>query len=349
MTALLDIQDLRCSFLTAKGEVRAVDGVSFSIDSGESLGVVGESGSGKTVTAMSVLRLFPVTANVRISGKVMFEGVDILRARPRELRRIRGGRIGVVFQDPLTSLDPVMPVGDQISEAILVHRDVTRRAARLRAIELMERVGIPDPEERSNDLPYRFSGGMRQRIMIAMAISCEPKLLIADEATTALDATVQAQILSLLDGLQREFDMATMVISHDFGVVAAVCDRVQVMYAGQVVERAPIEPLLLRSSHPYTTALLHLVPKLEHAKHHQLHPIPGAPPLTNLDMQGCRFAQRCQHRMPVCDDAPPLFDVSANHLSACWLASPATPRGATVAVPPIESAVPPIKSAGVRA
>lgn len=327
MTALLEIEDLRCSFQTQSGEVRAVDGVSFSIDTGETLGVVGESGSGKTVTAMSILRLFSATTNVRLSGRVMFEGVDLLRAKGRDLRRVRGGRIGVIFQDPLTSLDPVMPVGDQIAEAIVLHKGLSRKAAWHRSIELLDRVGIPDPEKRASDLPYQFSGGMRQRIMIAIAISCDPKMLIADEATTALDATVQAQVLALIDDIQRERGMATMVISHDFGVVAAVCDRVQVMYAGQVIERAPIGALLTTSSHPYTTALLQLVPKLDQTKHHRLRPIPGAPPVSNLGINGCRFAERCQHRRSICDAPPPLFDVAHGHTSACWLADPNAAHG----------------------
>lgn len=315
---LLSVEDLRCSFLTARGEVRAVDGVSFTIEEGQSVGVVGESGSGKTITAMSVLQLFPVTAKVRLAGRVMFEGVDLLRAGRRHLRSVRGGRIGVIFQDPLTSLDPVMPVGDQIAEAIVLHRNATRGAARTRAIELLERVGIPDAAARSRDLPHRFSGGMRQRIMIAMAISCDPKLLIADEATTALDATVQAQVLALLDELRREMGMATMVISHDLGVVAALCDTVQVMYAGQLIERGPIAPMLGASQHPYTDALLHLVPKLDHSRHKRLRPIPGSPPLMIGALDGCRFAPRCEHRTDQCSTTPPLAGVGPDHTSACW-------------------------------
>ena len=318
---MLEVEDLRCSFMTPHGEVRAVDGVSFSIDTGESLGVVGESGSGKTVTAMAILQLFPITAKVRLSGRIMFDGVDLLRTGGRHLRQVRGGEIGVVFQDPLTSLDPVMPVGDQIAEAITLHKGVSRTLARKRAIELLERVGIPDAGPRSRDLPHHFSGGMRQRIMIAIAISCEPRLLIADEATTALDATVQAQVLALLDDLRRESGMATMVISHDIGVIAAVCDEAQVMYAGKIVERAPVHSILTTSTHPYTTALLHLVPRLDHRSHHRLRPIPGSPPLVAGDAIGCRFAPRCELAMDQCAQTPPLVAVGDRHVCACWLAS----------------------------
>lgn len=318
-TPLLEVDDLRCSFMTSHGEVRAVDGVSFTIGVGEALGVVGESGSGKTVTAMAVLQLFPITSRVRLSGRVVFEGVDLLRAGRRHLRQVRGGEVGVVFQDPLTSLDPVMPVGDQIAEGIVLHKGVSRSIARNRAIELLERVGIPDAAARSRDLPHRFSGGMRQRIMIAIAISCEPKLLIADEATTALDATVQAQILALLDDLRRESGMATMVISHDIGVIAAVCDDAQVMYAGKIAERGPVRSILTDSAHPYTTALLQLVPRLDHRTHHRLRPIPGSPPLVAGDAVGCRFAPRCEHAMAQCAQTPPMVTVGDRHASACWL------------------------------
>lgn len=338
--SLLEVEDLRCSFLTPTGEVRAVDGVSFTIEAGEALGVVGESGSGKTVTAMAILQLFPITAKVRLSGRIMFEGVDLLRAPRKHLRHVRGGEIGVVFQDPLTSLDPVMPVGDQIAEAIVLHKRVSRAAARGRAIELLERVGIPDAAQRSRDLPDRFSGGMRQRIMIAIAISCDPKLLIADEATTALDATVQAQVLALIDDLRRESGMATMVISHDIGVIAAVCDSAQVMYAGQVAERGRVRSILTASSHPYTTALLHLVPRLDHSSHHRLRPIPGSPPLVAGDAVGCRFAPRCEHRMDVCAQTPPMTVVGDGHVSACWLFQDPARDGPAASEPAIDDELP---------
>jgi oligopeptide/dipeptide ABC transporter ATP-binding protein len=237
-----------------------------------------------------------------------------------ELRQVRGGRIGFVFQDPLTSLDPVVAVGDQIAEAIVLHRKLSRRAARARAVELMERVGIPDAGRRAGDLPHRFSGGMRQRIMIAMAISCDPKLLIADEATTALDATVQAQILALLVELRRDLGMAMMVISHDLGVIAATCDTAQVMYAGRIVERAPTARLLQEPAHPYSRALIRLIPRLDLVTHRRsLRPIPGSPPMVMDDHPGCRFAPRCERRTEECvATAPAPTSVAVGHTVACW-------------------------------
>ncbi len=319
--ALLAVDGLRCSFLTPRGEVKAVDGVSFEVLTGESLGVVGESGSGKTMTAMSMLRLFSPASRVRLAGRVLFHGEDLLRIPDRQLRTIRGGRIGVVFQDPLTSLDPVVPVVDQIGETMRLHRGLSRKASRTRAIELMERVGIPDAPTRARDLPHRFSGGMRQRIMIAIAISCEPELLIADEATTALDATVQAQILSLLADLRRDLGMAMIVISHDLGVIAAVCERVQVMYAGRIVERAPVADLLARPSHPYSAALVRLVPRMDQRVHHRLRPIPGQSPLVIGDTAGCPFAPRCEHRQERCTvEEPPERNLGPGQSAACWLA-----------------------------
>jgi oligopeptide/dipeptide ABC transporter ATP-binding protein len=321
---MLEVRELRCSILTRQGEVKAVDGISFDVGAGESLGVVGESGSGKTMTALTLLRLFDPVMRVRLSGAARFDGRDLLRMSSSELRRVRGGQIGVVFQDPLTSLDPVVPVGRQIAEAIVLHLDLSRRAADRRAIELIERVGIPDAARRAADLPYRFSGGMRQRLMIAMAISCSPKLLIADEATTALDATVQAQILSLLAELRRDLGMAMMVISHDLGVIAAVCETAQVMYAGRIVERAPVATLLETPAHPYTSALIRLVPRLDQRRHHRLRPIPGSPPLLVGEHAGCRFAPRCDRRMQRCEhDAPEVTALDSGHDVACWAAGAA--------------------------
>ena len=317
---LLDVQDLHCSFMTAHGEVKAVDGVSFTMDPGEALGVVGESGSGKTITAVSMLRLFGAGSQVRLAGRVMFDGVDLLRISDRRMRSIRGGKIAMVFQDPLTSLDPVMPVGEQIAEAIEQHTKLSGKAAAVRAVEMMERVGIPNAAVRAKDLPNRFSGGMRQRIMIAMAISCDPKLLIADEATTALDATVQVQILALLSELRQELGMALMVISHDLGVIAALCDRAQVMYAGRIAERTDVATLLSRPAHPYSAALIRLVPKLDQRVHHRLRPIPGSPPMAIGTEPGCRFAPRCEFRQEQCAQTPPVLEVGAGHLSACWFA-----------------------------
>jgi len=318
-TPLLDVSDLTCSFVTRSGEVRAVDGVSFSIAEGQALGVVGESGCGKSVTALSLVRLFPPTSHVRLSGRVEFDGRDLMQADEAELRAVRGRQISIVFQDPLTSLNPVIPVGEQIAESVRLHLGFSRKAARERAIDLLSRVGIPDPQQRVDDLPVRFSGGMRQRVMIAIAIACEPKLLIADEATTALDVTIQAQILALLDQLRRDLGMALMVISHDLGVVSAICDSVQVMYAGVIVERGPVRRILEEPEHPYTRGLLRLVPRLDTMRHHRLRPIPGQPPRFLTEQTGCRFLPRCEHATERCKETPPLIDVGHRHSSLCWL------------------------------
>ena len=318
--ALLDVHDLRCTFTTRSGPVHAVNGVSFSIQPGQALGVVGESGCGKSVTALSLVRLFPPTSNVRLGGSVVFDGAELMHADEAGLRAVRGAQISIVFQDPLTSLNPVLPVGEQIAESVRLHLGLDRNAARARAIELLGRVGIPDPKHRVDDLPARFSGGMRQRVMIAIAIACEPKLLIADEATTALDVTIQAQILSLLDQLRRDLGMALMVISHDLGVVSAICDTVQVMYAGSIVERGPTLRVLEQPEHPYTAGLLRLVPRLDTSRHHRLRPIAGQPPQLNTLATGCSFAPRCEHATPQCATAPPLVTVGPNHTAACWLA-----------------------------
>jgi oligopeptide/dipeptide ABC transporter ATP-binding protein len=322
---LLDVRDLRCSFLTSAGEIKAVDGISFTMEAGEARGVVGESGSGKTITALSMLRLFGPASTVRLSGQVLFNGVDLLRISDRQLRKVRGAKVAMIFQDPLTSLDPVMTVGDQIAEMVQLHKGATVKAARTRAIELMERVGIPNAATRSKDMPHRFSGGMRQRIMIAMAISCGPQLLIADEATTALDATVQAQILALLQELRRDLDMAMMVISHDLGVIAALCETAQVMYAGRIAEHTSTRTLLTSPAHPYTAALIRLVPRMDQRVHHRLRPIPGSPPLSIAGMKGCRFAPRCEFRQDVCAELPPAIDVGTDafghsHSAECWFA-----------------------------
>ena len=258
--ALLEVEDLHVTFHTASGPVHAVDGVSFTMAPGAALGVVGESGSGKSVTARAILRLFAITDDVEIAGSVRFAGVDLLRIDERKLRRVRGGQIGMIFQDPLTSLNPLMMVGEQIAESLRLHRGMGRAEAASEAVALLGRVGISDPERRAQELPHSFSGGMRQRVMISLAIACRPRLLIADEPTTALDVTVQAEILLLLDELRRSQDMALMFITHDFGVVSATCDDVQVMYAGRLVEKASMAHLFDRANHPYTEGLLRLVP-----------------------------------------------------------------------------------------
>lgn len=317
---LLEVRNLSVAFETARGLVRAVDNVSFTIDRNEALGVLGESGSGKSVTSLAMLRLFGPMTRVRFAGEVWFGGQDLLKLSDRELRRVRGSEIGMVFQDPLTSLDPIMPVGMQITETLRYQKGMRRDAARRKAIELLDLVGIPDPQRQVDELPHRFSGGMRQRVVIAMAIACEPKLLIADEPTTALDVTVQAQVLKLLNDLQRDLGMAVMLVSHDLGVVAAVCDTVNVMYAGRLVERGEIRHILRSAHHPYTAGLIRLVPQLEQQLHGRLRPIEGVPLTVVGNWQGCRFAPRCPMVTDRCrEDDPPMFDIGPAHVSACWL------------------------------
>jgi oligopeptide/dipeptide ABC transporter ATP-binding protein len=327
---LLEVRSLTTRFATPRGALHAVDGVSFSLDARNAVGVVGESGSGKSVTALSILRLFGALDRVAVSGEVLFDGVDLLRLPEKELRRMRGAEIGMVFQDPLTSLNPAMPVGEQIAETLRYHRGMAPPAARRRSEELMERVGIGEPRRRYEDLPDRFSGGMRQRIMIAVAIACEPKLLIADEPTTALDVTVQAQVLNLINELREQLGMALMMISHDFGVVAASCDWAQVMYGGRLVERGSVQDILEHPRHPYTAALLQLVPGLELAAGQRLKPIPGQPAPVFGSIPGCRFAGRCEFADQRCrGEDPPVTLAGAEHWSACWLEDPGLSRQET--------------------
>ena len=318
---LLEVKNLHTQFITASGVLHAVDGVSFSLLHRQAVGVVGESGSGKSVAALSILRLFGPLDRAVTTGEILFEGVDLLRLSEAELRRIRGRQIAMVFQDPLTSLNPVMPVGEQIAETLRYHRGLQRPGARRRAQELMELVGIGEPARRFDDLPDQFSGGMRQRIMIAIAIACEPKLLIADEPTTALDVTVQSQVLMLLNRLREELGMALMMISHDLGVIAATCDSAQIMYGGRLVEKGDIQDILRCPNHPYTAALLRLVPRIDGSVQRRLSPIPGQPMPTLGQWRGCRFAARCEFAREHCHaDDPPAFTVGTDHVSACWLA-----------------------------
>jgi len=295
--ALLEVTDLSTHFFTREGEVRAVDGISFSVERGETLGIVGESGCGKSVTALSIMGLIPKPPAKIISGRVLFEGRDLTKLREKELEDLRGDDIAMIFQDPMTSLNPTLTIGTQITETIRRHYDVSRQAARRKAIELLEEVRIPRAAERLDDYPHRFSGGMRQRVMIAIALSCDPKLLIADEPTTALDVTVQASVLDLLDDLRREHDMAMIIITHDMGVVAEAADDILVMYAGQVVEHAPVLELFDHPEHPYTEALLGALPQLEGEgiRQGRLVAIPGRPPDLIDPPAACRFAPRCPY------------------------------------------------------
>ncbi|HYS20115.1 MAG TPA: ABC transporter ATP-binding protein, partial [Gemmatimonadales bacterium] len=300
---LLRVRDLKTYFVTERGRgtARAVDGVSFELYPGETLGLVGESGCGKTVTSLSILRLIPEPpGHIRPGSFIEFEGRNLLTLSPPELRVIRGNRIAMIFQEPMTSLNPVFTVGDQVAEAAIVHQRLSRRAARARALEMLRLVGIPDPEARLDDYPHQLSGGMRQRVMIAMALICHPQVLIADEPTTALDVTIQAQILELLERLQAELGMAVLLITHDLGIVAGSADRVVVMYAGQVVESASTPELFARPQHPYTEGLMASVPRLERPAMARLHTIPGSVPAATDWPSGCRFHPRCPYAWDKC-------------------------------------------------
>ncbi|MEV3986472.1 ABC transporter ATP-binding protein [Nonomuraea sp. NPDC049758] len=327
--SLLEVTDLQVSFPTSDGVVQAVRGLSFTVDRGQTLAIVGESGSGKTVSTQAILGLTP---DADIRGTALFEGVDLLGLDNEQLRRIRGAEISVVFQDPLTSLHPLYKVGWQIEELIRVHNPGTRRAeARKRAVELLGLVGIPRPDRRVDDYPHQFSGGMRQRAMIAMSLALNPKLIVADEPTTALDATVQAQILELIGRVQAEFDIALVLITHDLGVVAGMADEVLVMYAGLVVERADRRTLYYQPHHPYTKGLLESIPGSTGDRGGRLRPIPGSPPSLIAIPSGCAFHPRCPYVMPVCPaERPPLASITGarGHASACWLPHEAIGLGA---------------------
>jgi peptide/nickel transport system ATP-binding protein len=320
---VLRVHDLKTYFLTDRGSgtARAVDGVSFELAAGETLGIVGESGCGKTVMSLSILRLIPEPPGHILPGSfIEFEGRNLLTLPPRELRAVRGNRIAMVFQEPMTSLNPVLPIGSQVAEAALVHQKLSRADARKRAIDLLRLVGIPDPETRVDDYPHQLSGGMRQRVMIAMALICHPQILIADEPTTALDVTIQAQILDLLGRLQRELNMAVLLITHDLGVVAGSADRVVVMYAGQVVETAATRALFATPQHPYTEGLLASIPRLDQPRE-RLRSIPGSVPPATAWPSGCRFHPRCPYAWDKCrTEEPPLLDTgTAGHSARCWL------------------------------
>ena len=319
MSAILKVDDLRVSFATEDGVVQAVSGVSFELQAGEVLAIVGESGSGKSVTAQTITGLTRAP-NARITGSVTYRGRELNGLDDDQLRDVRGEQIAMIFQDPMTSLNPVYRVGDQIAEMIRAHRDVSKREAADRAVELLRSVGIPNPERRVRHYPHEFSGGMRQRVMIAMALALEPDVLIADEPTTALDVTVQAQILRLIDQLNRDRDLAVILITHDLGVVAEVADRVVVMYAGQIVEDATLDEIFYDPQHPYTWGLLGSLMRLDQSRSARLAQIPGQPPSLLAPPAGCRFAPRCAHAFDKCDELPTLeARVSGNHLDRCWL------------------------------
>ncbi len=316
---ILDVANLKTVFNTRDGMVHAVNHVSFSLAPGELLGIVGESGSGKSVTMMSLLKLLPMPPAEITDGDITFDGRDVRAMSDDELRRVRGGEIGFIFQDPMTSLNPVFTVGFQIMEPLRIHLGLNKKAARIRAAELLELVGIPDATARLKDFPHQFSGGMRQRVMIAIALACDPKVLIADEPTTALDVTIQAQIIELIKELRQKLGMAIIWITHDLGVIAEIADRVAVMYAGQIVEHAEVSELFKNPQHPYTRALLETLPDMSGTRSKRLRSIDGQPPALGKAPSHCEFAPRCTHAFDRClKENPKRRDVSDNHDVACW-------------------------------
>jgi len=320
MATLLQVRDLKTQFFTEEGIVHAVDGVSYDVQEGETLGLVGESGCGKSVSALSILRLIPNPPGKIVGGEIIFEGEDLLKMDEDDIRHVRGNRIAMVFQEPMTSLNPVLTIGRQLTEALELHLKMDRSSATKRAAELLDMVGIPAAATRLNDYPHQFSGGMRQRVMIAMALSCNPRLLLADEPTTALDVTIQAQILEIMARLSRELGTAVVIITHNLGVVARYADRVNVMYAGKVVETASARELYGNPRHPYTIGLLKSVPRLDQGRKDRLVPIEGVPPDLVHRPPGCSFAPRCAYKIDKCtQEEPMLMSAGEKHFSACWV------------------------------
>jgi oligopeptide transport system ATP-binding protein len=319
--SLLEASHLTTRFFTRAGVVNAVEDVSFSVAAGETLGIVGESGSGKSVTVLSLMRLIQSPPGRVVNGTVTFEGRDLLKVSNEQMRRLRGGDISMIFQDPMTSLNPLLSVGRQITESVREHQRIDRRRAKTRAIEMLRLVGVPEAERRINSFPHEFSGGMRQRVMIAMALANNPKLLIADEPTTALDVTIQAQILDLIRALSREFGTAVIIITHDLGVVAGIADKIAVMYGGRVVETGTVAEIFEKPTHPYTFALLQSIPRLDTPRGEELKPIPGSPPELINPPPGCPFVPRCPNALEKCRvEMPPLNTVQLDggHCAACW-------------------------------
>ena len=320
MPKLLEVKNLKTQFFTQDGVVHAVNGISYHVDSGETVAIVGESGSGKSVGVMSLIRLIPQPPGKIVDGEVLFDGQDLLKIKEDELRDIRGNRIAMIFQDPMTSLNPVLTIGRQITEAIELHMNMNKEQARKRAVQLLEMVGIPGAESRLDDYPHQFSGGMRQRVMIAMGLSCDPQLLIADEPTTALDVTIQAQIVDLVRRLQDELGMAIIWITHDLGVVAGMADRVLVMYSGFIVEEGNVNDIYANPRHPYTLGLLRSIPRLDLGRQKRLIPIDGLPPDLLEPPTHCPFAPRCSFVQDKCwQENPALAEVTPGHRAACWV------------------------------
>ncbi len=315
---VLKVENLRTYFRTRWGEVKAVDGVSFELRKGETLGIVGESGSGKSVTMLSMMRLIPMPPGRIVEGSITLDGEDLLQLSESEMSKVRGSKIALIIQDPMTSLNPVLSIGNQVTEAIRIHQDIPKRSVMEKALEVLRKVNIPAAESRVRDYPHQMSGGMRQRVVGAIGISCQPLVLIADEPTTSLDVTIQAQYLKLLRDLQQESGLSLIFITHDFGIVAKMCDRVAVMYAGRIVEVGTVRDIFNAPSHPYTEALLASVPKMEEDVD-RLYAIEGQPPLLHDLPVGCAFADRCQYVMDRCrEEYPPEFPVAEGHYSACW-------------------------------
>ncbi|MDH5161613.1 ABC transporter ATP-binding protein [Heyndrickxia oleronia] len=323
---ILSVENLHVSFRNQSGEVNAVRGVNFSLKKGETLAIVGESGSGKSVTAKSIMKLLPKHNTYIPEGKIYYNNQDLLALPVRQIQKIRGSEISMVFQDPMTSLNPTMKIGKQIIEGLKKHQGLTNRVARQKALDMLKLVGIPNPEERLDAFPHQFSGGMRQRVVIAMALACNPKILIADEPTTALDVTIQAQILDLMKNLQEKTGTAIIMITHDLGVVANMADRVAVMYAGEIVEMGTVDEIFYKPKHPYTLGLLQSMPKLHSSRKVPLIPIPGSPPNLAKKQQGCPFASRCPYTMKVCHYfAPEKLQMTDEHSVSCWLHDQRTP------------------------
>ena len=319
MSPLLEVKNLRTHFYTFEGVVKAVDGVSYDLEEGETLGLVGESGCGKSVSAMSLMRLIPDPPGKIVDGEILFEGQDVLQLSMDEMRHIRGAKMSMVFQEPMTSLNPVLNLEKQLGETLQLHKGMTKQEARQESVELLARVGIPDPERRVRQYPHQFSGGMRQRVMIAMALSCNPRVIIADEPTTALDVTIQAQILELMKGLTQEFGVAMIVITHNLGVVARYADRMNIMYAGKIIERGESAEIYSNPRHPYTVGLLKSVPRLDLPRRTRIDPIEGQPPDLIADPKGCAFRERCKWAVDKCaTEEPGLESVAEGHYSACW-------------------------------
>jgi len=328
MEKILSVENLRVSFNTYAGEVRAVRGVDFNLHAGETLAFVGESGCGKTVTAKAIMRLLKEDiADIKKDSKIIYKGKDVLKMSKKELQAYRGDEVGMIFQDPMSSLNPTMTCGNQIMESLILHRDLDKKEARQEALKMLKLVKIPDAEKRLDSYPHELSGGMRQRIMIAIALACNPSVLIADEPTTALDVTIQAQIMDLLNELKHELNMAIILVTHDLGVVANFADKIQVMYAGQVIERGTIDEIFSAPKHPYTWALLKSVPKLSNENKQELYALEGTPPDLILPLKHCPFAKRCKYGMKICHEImPDATNMTGSHEVSCWLMHPDAPK-----------------------